>query len=147
MRMPRYDIRNDGAGPYAVFYCDKCYREFRSQPDLGNTIAKDVGRAALGGFLRNIPVVGYSVANRVDDPRYSRNMNPQQLEAAWSQVIGNFHWCETCGKVVCPSDWDAQAAFCIDDSPRRAQIAQAQAEQAAGMVKGFAAAFGLGQAV
>jgi len=26
-RMPRYDVRNDGVGPYAVFYCDKCDRE------------------------------------------------------------------------------------------------------------------------
>jgi hypothetical protein len=25
-RMPRYDVRNDGAGPYAVFYCDACER-------------------------------------------------------------------------------------------------------------------------
>ncbi len=30
--MPNYDIRNDGAGPYAVFYCESCGREFRSQP-------------------------------------------------------------------------------------------------------------------
>ena len=43
-RMPRYDVRNDGVGPYAAFYCDKCNREYRSQPDVGNTIAKDVGR-------------------------------------------------------------------------------------------------------
>ena len=32
--MPRYDVRNDGIGPYAVFYCDICSREFRSQPDV-----------------------------------------------------------------------------------------------------------------
>jgi hypothetical protein len=147
MRMPRYDIRNDGAGPYATFYCDRCSREFRSQPDIGNTIAKDVGRAALGGFLRNIPVVGYSVANSVDDPRYSYKMNAQQLDSAWQQVQENFNECPTCKRVVCPSDWDTQSGFCMEDSPRRAEIAQAQAEQAAGMVKGFASVFGLDQAV
>ncbi len=48
---------------------------------------------------------------------------------------------------ACPSDWDAQAGTCTEDSPRRAEIAQAQAEQAAGVVKGFAAAFGLDRAV
>src|SRR3954468_23584851 len=147
MRMPRYDIRNDGAGPYAVFYCDKCSREFRSQPDLGNTVAQGMGRAALGGLLRNIPVVGPAVAGNMDDPRYSYQMNQQQLDAAWAQVIGNFHTCEVCGQVVCPSDWDPQSVTCLDDSPRRAEIAQAQAEQAAGVVKGFASVFGLDQAV
>jgi double zinc ribbon protein len=148
MRMPRYDVRNDGVGPYAVFYCDKCYREYRSQPDIQNTITKDVGRAALGGLLRNIPVVGYSVANNVlEDPRYVTSLKPDQLEAAWQQVQENFHECPTCRLIVCPTDWDPQAGFCTEDSPRRAEIAQAQAEQAAGVVKGFAAAFGLGQAV
>ncbi len=57
-RMPRYDVRNDGFGPYAVFYCDECGREFRSQPDVKNTIANDVGRGAVGGLLRRIPLVG-----------------------------------------------------------------------------------------
>ena len=64
-RMPRYDVRNDGAGPYAAFYCDKCDREYRSQPDVGATIAKDVGRSAVGGFLRRIPLVGDAVADNV----------------------------------------------------------------------------------
>ena len=43
-RMPRYDIRNDGAGPYAIFYCDMCGREFRSQPDFVNTVKQDLGK-------------------------------------------------------------------------------------------------------
>ena len=29
-RMPRYDISNDGMGPYAVFYCDRDERQYRS---------------------------------------------------------------------------------------------------------------------
>ena len=64
-RMPRYDIRNDGAGPYAIFYCDSCGREFRSQPDLATTVKQDLGRSALGGFLRKVPLVGDSVADNV----------------------------------------------------------------------------------
>ena len=41
--MPRYEVHNDGIGPYAIFYCDKCSREYRSQPDVGGTIAQDIG--------------------------------------------------------------------------------------------------------
>jgi hypothetical protein len=145
--MPRYDIRNDGVGPYATFYCDKCYREFRSQPDLGNTVAGGIGRAALGGLLRNVPVVGWAAANSMEDPRYSNHMNPQQLEGAWNQVAEHFHECPTCRMIVCPSDWDAQAGYCNEDSPRREQIAQAQTEQAMGVAKGIASAFGLGAAI
>ncbi len=146
-RMPRYEVRNDGAGPYAVFYCDKCEREFRSTPDIGATVAKDIGRNALGGLLRNVPLVG-SVADRaMEDQRYVYTLTPQQLEAAWRQVEPNFHECPTCKMIVCPSDWDAQSGYCTEDSPRREQIAQAQAEQAAGVLKGFASAFGLGEVV
>jgi len=145
--MPRYEVRNDGAGPYAVFYCDKCEREFRSTPDIGATVAKDIGRNALGGLLRNVPLVG-SVADRaMEDQRYVYTLTPQQLEAAWRQVEPNFHECPTCKMIVCPSDWDAQSGYCTEDSPRREQIAQAQAEQAAGVLKGFASAFGLGEVV
>ena len=70
-RMPRYDVRNDGIGPYAVFYCDSCDREYRSQRDIASTVTKDVGRQALGGFLRNNPLVGGVAANRIEgeDPR------------------------------------------------------------------------------
>ncbi len=57
-RMPRYDVRNDGVGSYAVFYCEKCEREFRSTPDVKGTVVKEVGRSALGGLLRSIPTHG-----------------------------------------------------------------------------------------
>ncbi len=148
-RMPRYDVRNDGVGPYAVFYCDRCSREYRSQPDVGGTIAQDVGRQAVGGLLRNIPLVGGVVADNVAgrDPRYTYTLTPQQLEAAYKQVAEVFHECPTCKQIVCQSDWDLQSGYCVEDSPRRNEIAQAQAEQAGKMVKGFAAAFGLGDAV
>ena len=72
-RMPRYDIRNDGYGPYAIFYCDSCGREFRSRPDIGKTVSQDIGKSALGGLLRKVPLVGGAVADNVvgEDPRYS----------------------------------------------------------------------------
>jgi hypothetical protein len=148
-RMPRYDIRNDGIGPYAVFYCETCDREYRSQPEVVNTIAKDVTKQAFGGFLRNIPMVGSSIANSVtgEDPRYTLNLTPQQLEKAWGQVKINFRECPTCLRTVCLSDFDEKAGFCNEDSPRRNEIAQAEAEQAGSVIKGFANVFGLGEVV
>ncbi len=149
-RMPRYDVRNDGIGPYAVFYCDIDNREYRSSPDVKGTIANDIGRNALGGFLRrNIPIVGSAAADAMtgQDPRYTYSLTPEQLQSAWNQVKENFHECPTCKRFACNSDWDMQAGFCIEDSPRKAQLAQAQGEQAAGVIKGFAEVFGLGDAV
>ena len=148
-RMPRYDIRNDGIGPYAVFYCETCDREYRSQPEVGATIAQDVGRKAVGGLLRNIPLVGRTIADNVtgEDPRYSTNLTPQQLEKAWGQVKDRFRECPTCLRIVCLSDFDEQSGFCTEDSPRRNEIAEAGAEQAGAMIKGFASALGLGAVV
>ncbi len=148
-RMARYDVRNDGIGPYAVFYCDRCSREYRSQPDVKSTIQKEVGRSMLGGFLRNIPIVGSAVANSVmgQDPRYQHSLDAVQVASAWKQVADAFHECPTCHQLVCNSDWDAKAGTCADDSPRKEEIARGQAEQAAGVVKGLAGAFGLGEAI
>jgi hypothetical protein len=144
-RMPRYDIRNDGAGPYAIFYCDSCGREFRSQPDIANTVKQDVGRSALGGLLRNIPLVGNAVADNVaEDPRYSYKMSQAQLDNAWAQVQVHFGECPTCNRIVCLSDFDVQSGFCTEDSPRAQQIEEARGAQAGAAIKGFAAAFGLG---
>ena len=147
-RKPRYDIRNDGIGPYAIFYCETCDREYRSQPEIANTIAKDIGKQTMGGFLRNIPLVGSSIADSVtgEDPRYSLNLTPQQLEKAWGQVKINFRECPTCLRIVCLSDFDEKGGFCNEDSPRRNEIAQAQGEQAGAAIKGLASAFGLGDA-
>jgi hypothetical protein len=148
-RMPRYDVRNDGIGPYAVFYCEKCDREFRSKPNIASTIVKDLGKDAVGGLLRNVPLFGRAAADRVvgEDPRYTVRLSTQQLDAAWKEVSVNFHECPTCQMVVCPSDWDAQAGYCSEDSPRREDIARAQAEQAAGAIKGIASVFGIGDAI
>jgi hypothetical protein len=148
-RMPNYDVRNDGIGPYAVFYCEKCNREYRSKPNVANTLAKDIGRDAIGGALRGIPLFGRAIADNVtgEDPRYVSHMTPQQAEEAWGQVKENFRSCPTCLLWCCLSDYDVKAGFCNDDSPRKGEIAEAQATQAAGVVKGFAAAFGLTEVV
>jgi hypothetical protein len=148
-RMPRYDVRNDGIGPYAVFYCEKCEREYRSKPSIKDTIAKDIGRQAAGGFLRNIPLFGNAVADSVvgEDPRYIYALNDQQLDSAWQEVGANFHVCPTCQLVVCPSCFDPQSGYCTDDSPRREEMAHAQAEQAVGVLGGIASAFGFGDVI
>jgi ribosomal protein L32 len=147
-RMPRYDIRNDGAGPYAIFYCDACGREYRSQPDLANSVKTDIGRSVVGGLFRNIPLVG-SVAENVagQDPRYSHQLTGPQLEKAWQQAQVNFGECPTCRRIVCLSDFDAQSGLCAEDSPRSQQIDEARGAQAGAAIKGFAAAFGLGDAL
>jgi hypothetical protein len=146
--MPRYTVANDGVGPYAVFYCDRCSREHRSQPDVTKTITSNLGRQALGGLLRNVPLVGGSLASNVtnEDPRYSHSMTPDQVEKAWTQVIDRFRECPTCHEILCISDFDEVAGFCKDCSPRTSDIAEAQGEQAGRAIKGFAAAFGLDKA-
>ena len=148
-RMPRYDIRNDGAGPYAIFYCDSCNREFRSRPDLANTVTKDVGRSALGGLLRKVPLVGSAVADNVvgEDPRYSYKMSQAQIDSAWKQVQDNFRECPTCNRIVCLSDFDTQSGCCQEDSPRSNEINESRGAQAGAALKGFASAFGLGDAI
>lgn len=148
-RMPNYDVRNDGIGPYAVFYCEKCSREYRSKPNVVGTMARDIGRDAIGGALRGIPLFGGVVADRVtgEDPRYITHLTPQQVEEAWAQVKENFRECPTCLQVCCLNDWDNVSGFCKEDSPRTAEIAEAEGAQAAGVIKGFADVFGLGAAV
>jgi hypothetical protein len=135
-RMPNYDIRNDGVGPYAIFYCESCNREFRSTPDVGGTVAQDLGKQALGGLLRKVPLLGHTVAD---------NLTGAQLESAWKQVQAQFRECPTCARIVCLSDFDTQSGFCNEDSPRTGEISEARGEQAGAALKGFASAFGLGE--
>lgn len=147
MRMPRYNVNNDGMGPYAVFYCDKCSREYRSQPNVAHTVTQDVTKSAFGGLLRNVPLIGGAIANNMENDKYRTDMSQQELDGAWAQVQQHFRECPTCQQVVCISDFDAVSGYCTDDSPRRQEIAQAQAEQAAGFVKGVASIFGVTDAV
>jgi hypothetical protein len=126
-----------------------CEREYRSQPDIAGTIAGDIGRQAASDMLRKIPLFGHSVADNVagQDPRYIYTLNPQQLEKHWGQVKQYFRECPTCHQITCLSDFDEKSGFCKDDSPRANEIAQAEAEQAASVVKGIASVFGLGDVV
>ena len=110
---------------------------------------RDVGRRVAGDALRNIPLFGRAIADNVagQKPRYIYSLTPQQLDGAWKQVQQYFHECPTCKQLVCPSCFDPQSGYCTEDSPRRGEIAEAQAQQAAGVVKGLASAFGLGDAI
>lgn len=148
-RMPRYDIRNDGIGPYAVFYCEMCGREFRSQPDVGATVKQDLGRGVTSDILRRVPIFGSAVANNVvgEDPRYSLKMTPDQLAHAWQQVQVQFRECPTCLRIVCIAEFDTQSGLCVEDSPRNSQIAEAHGQQTGAALKGLADAFGLGGVV
>jgi hypothetical protein len=126
-----------------------CGREFRSQPDVAKTVTTDIGRQALGGLLRKVPLVGSTVAESVvgEDPRYSYKLTPEQLENAWKQVQMHFRECPTCTRIVCLSDFDTQSGFCQDDSPRTDEIAESRGSQAGAAIKGFANAFGLGDVI
>jgi ribosomal protein L32 len=145
-RIPRYDVRNDGTGPYAVFYCDQCGREFRSVPDVGNAAIQDIGKQAVGGLLRKVPLFGNTLATNVtgDDPRYSYTLSNAQLQVAWEQVKHHFRECPNCSQIVCLSDFDERSGFCNNDSPRSDEISEAEGRQAGATIKGFADAFGLG---
>lgn len=148
-RIPRYDIRNDGLGPYAVFYCETCGREYRSQPDIQGAVTQDIGRQVASGFLRKVPLVGRAVADNVlgEDPRYSMKMTQEQVNKAWNQVKVQFRECPTCLRIVCLSDFDVQSGFCNEDSPRADEINEARGEQVGATFKGLASALGLGEVV
>jgi len=146
-RMTRYSISNEGTGPYAAFTCDRCNREYRSTPSIAAAVKQNVTRSAFGGFLRNIPVVGDSVAQQVEGDPYRSTMSAQELATAWGQVVQYFRECPTCHEIVCVPDFDEVTGFCDDDSPRRAEIEAAQAQQAAAALKGVADAFGIGGAI
>jgi hypothetical protein len=149
MRMPQHDVRNDGYGPYVMFYCEKCNREYHSTPNVVNTVAQDTAKGVFGGLLRNIPLVGDSVADAVDnnENRYRTSMSAQELDGAWAQVQSNFRECPTCHMIVCIPDFDEVSGYCRDDSPRSQELAQAQAEQAGAAIKGFANALGISDAL
>ena len=146
-RMTRYTISNEGTGPYAAFTCDRCNREYRSTPSITAAVKQNVTRSAFGGFLRNIPVVGDAVAQQVEGDPYRSTMSAQELATAWGQVVQYFRECPTCHEIVCVPDFDEVTGFCDDDSPRKAEIEAAQAQQAAAAFKGVADVFGLGGAI
>lgn len=146
-RMPRYTISNDGMGPYAIFYCDRDNREYRSTPAVAQTMKDTVKRGMLGGLLRNVPVVGWAAANHVENDQYRNNMSQDELNSAFGTVVQYFRECPTCHQIVCVPDFDEVTGFCNDDSPRAAEVQAAKAQQAAATIQGVASAFGLGGAL
>ena len=146
-RMPRYDMSNNGMGPYAIFYCDRCNREYRSNPSISTTVKENVTRGALGGLLRNVPIVGNSAANQMENDRYRTDMTPAELASAWGATKQYFRQCPTCSQIVCIPDFDQTTGFCNDDSPRKAELAAAQAQQGAAALKGIADVFGISGAI
>lgn len=142
-RMTRSYVTNEGAGPYAVFSCDQCGREYRSTPSLAREVKDTVTRSAFGGLLRNIPLVGGSMADQVEGDRYRNTMTSDELATAWGQVRQYFRECPTCHQIVCVPDFDEIAGFCADDSPRRADIEAARAQQAVATMAGVADALGI----
>jgi hypothetical protein len=146
-RMTRYSITNDGMGPYATFSCDRCDREYRSTPSVTTQVTTTVTRSALGGFLRNIPLVGDAAANQVGNDRYRTTLSQQELATAWGQVAQYFRECPTCHEIVCVPDFDEVSGFCDDDSPRAAEVEAAKAQQAAAAMKSVADVFGISRAI
>ena len=74
MRLPRYDVQNDGAGPYAVFYCDKCGRDFRTEPAIDAGSVQVIGRSAIEGLLRDFPQVRAVAFNGATAAKAGRKM-------------------------------------------------------------------------
>ena len=113
-RMPQYEVRNQGAGPFAAYRCEICGREFPSRPaDLS---LGDQNAGNLLGKLFAAPV----------NPAEVRGLNQQQLNAAWNEVIDNFRECQACHKIVCKADFDEAHGMCKEDSPAKAKSAAAK---------------------
>jgi RNA polymerase subunit RPABC4/transcription elongation factor Spt4 len=107
MRMPSYQIENDGQGPYARFSCEMCEREFPSTPI-------------------SLP----SAADRT-------SLTPRELAEAWQQVQVNFRECSACARVVCVSNFDFAAGKCEVCSGRRQKEAEKWMAALTGLASAF----------
>ncbi|MEI7745162.1 MAG: zinc ribbon domain-containing protein [Chloroflexota bacterium] len=150
-RKAPYSVYNDGSGPYAMFSCESCGRDYRAQPVLVQEVKETIAKSAFGGLLRNIPIVGNAAANQVDNDRYRNTLTNDELEKAWAEVKVNFAECQSCRKVVCIPDFDMASGFCKEDSPRSEELQARDAQQAgaaaAGFMSGIANAFGIPDAM
>jgi hypothetical protein len=146
-RKAPYSVSNDGTGPYAMFTCESCGRDYRAQPVLVEEVKETITKSAFGGLLRNIPLVGNAAANQVDNDRYRNTLTNDELEHAWTEVKVNFAECQSCRRIVCIPDFDMASGFCKEDSPRSEELQARDAQQAgaaaASFVAGVANAFGL----
>ncbi|MEO7117987.1 MAG: zinc ribbon domain-containing protein, partial [Candidatus Limnocylindrales bacterium] len=84
---------------------------------------------------------------QVENDRYRTSMSNEELQSAWGQTVQYFRACPTCHQIVCIPDFDEPTGFCQEHSPRAAQIAEAQAQQAGAAMAGLANAFGVGDAI
>jgi ribosomal protein L32 len=111
--MPQSAVRNDGAGPYAVFVCEKCRREFRSQPAKpDNAQLRSLGEGTVGGLLHNIPVVGDALATSATT---AIDAAAQNLQSQGADLLGGLlHNIPVVG--------DALASSVAATDPRRAQM-------------------------
>ena len=150
-RKAPYSVNNDGTGPYAMFTCESCGRDYRAQPVLVEEVKETVAKSAFGGLLRNIPLVGNAAANQVDDDRYRNTLTNDELEKAWAEVKVNFAECQSCRRIVCIPDFDMASGFCKEDSPRSEELQARDAQQAgaaaASFFGGIANAFGIPDAM
>ena len=150
-RKAPYSVYNDGTGPYAMFTCESCGRDYRAQPILVEEVTQTITKSAFGGLLRNIPIVGNAAANQVDGDRYRNTLTNDELEKAWAEVKVNFAECQSCRRVVCIPDFDMASGFCKEDSPRSEELQARDAQQAgaaaAGFMSGIANAFGIPDAM
>ena len=150
-RKAPYSVYNDGTGPYAIFTCESCGRDYRAQPVLVEEVKETVAKSAFGGLLRNIPLVGNAAANQVDNDRYRNTLTNDELEKAWAEVKVNFAECQSCRKIVCIPDFDMASGFCKEDSPRSEELQARDAQQAgaaaASFFGGIANAFGIPDAM
>ena len=150
-RKAPYSVYNDGTGPYAMFTCESCGRDYRAQPVLVEEVKETIAKSAFGGLLRNIPIVGNATANQVDTDRYRNTLTNDELERAWAEVQVNFAECQSCRRVVCIPDFDMASGFCKEDSPRSEELQVRDAQQAgaaaAGFMSGIANAFGIPDAM
>ena len=150
-RKAPYSVYNDGTGPYAMFTCESCGRDYRAQPVLVEEVKETVTKSAFGGLLRNIPIVGNAAANQLDNDRYRNTLTNDELEKAWAEVKVNFAECQSCRRIVCIPDFDMASGFCKEDSPRSEELQARDAQQAgaaaASFVSGIANAFGIPDAM
>ena len=150
-RKAPYSVYNDGTGPYAMFTCESCGRDYRAQPVLVQEVKETITKSAFGGLLRNIPIVGNAAANQVDNERYRNTLTNDELEKAWTEVKVNFAECQSCRKIVCIPDFDMASGFCKEDSPRSEELQARDAQQAgaaaASFFGGIATAFGIPDAM
>ena len=54
-RKAPYSVYNDGTGPYAMFTCESCGRDYRAQPVLVEEVKETITKSAFGGLPAQHP--------------------------------------------------------------------------------------------